>query len=59
MRNDIYDDISLTVLVAGLSEWFSLGEDDGHSQILEGGDIEEGGVLIVPDVFVVDRSRHI
>ncbi len=46
-------DTSLTVLVAGLSEGFPLGENDGHSQILKGGDIEEGGVLIVLDVFGV------
>lgn len=50
---------SLTILVAGLSERFSLGEDDGHSQVLEGGDVEEGGVLVVPDVFGVDRSCHV
>lgn len=49
----------LTVLVAGLSEWLSLGEDDGNSQILEGGDVEEGGVLVVLDVFVVVRGRYV
>lgn len=47
------------VLVAGLSEWFSLGEDDGHSQVLEGGDVEEGGVLVVLDVFVVVCTCYI
>lgn len=41
----------LTVLVAGLSKGLSFGENDGNSQILEGGDIEEAGVLIVLDVF--------
>ena len=50
---------SLTVLVAWLSEGLSLGENNGHSQILEGGDVEEGGVLIVPDVFVVVRGCFI
>ena len=49
----------LTVLVAGLSEGLSLGEDDGNSQILEGGDVEEGGVLVVLDVFVVVRGRYV
>lgn len=43
----------LTVLVAWLSEGFSFGENDGNSQILKGGDVEETGVLIVPDVFGV------
>lgn len=51
--------IRLTVLVAWLSKGLSLGENDGHSQILEGGDIEEGGVLVVPDVFVVVRACHV
>ena len=50
---------SLTVPVAGLSEGLPLGEDDGHSQVLEGGDVEEGGVLVVLDVFVVVRARYI
>ena len=50
---------SRTVLVAGLSERLPLGENDGHGQILEGGDVEEGGVLVVLDVFVVVRARHI
>ena len=49
----------LTVLVAGLPEGLSLGEDDGNSQILEGGDVEEGGVLVVLDVFVVVRGRYV
>lgn len=47
----------LTVLVAGLSEGFSLGENDGHDQILEGGDVEEAGVLVVSDVFGVQSAR--
>lgn len=51
--------IGLTVLVARLSEGLPFGEHDGHSQILEGGHIEEGGVLVVPDVFVVVRTRHV
>lgn len=44
---------ALTVLVAGLSEGLPLGENDGHSQILEGRHVEEGGVLVVSDVLVV------
>lgn len=43
----------LTVLVAGLSEGLPLGENDGHSQILEGRHVEKGGVLVVLDVLVV------
>lgn len=49
----------LTVLVARLPEGLPFGEDDGHHQILEGGDIEEGGVLVVPDVFMVRGRRHV
>lgn len=49
----------LTVLVAWLSKGLSLGENDSHSQILEGGDVEEGGVLVVPYVFVVLRIRDV
>lgn len=45
---------TLTALVAGLSEGLPLGENDGHGQILEGRDVEEGGVLVVPDVLVVN-----
>lgn len=44
----------LTVLVAWLPEGLPFGENDGHRQILEGRDVEEGGVLVVTDVFVVD-----
>lgn len=46
--------VELTVFIAWLSERFSLGEDDGHCQVLEGGDVEECSVLIVFDVLVVD-----
>lgn len=42
-----------------MSERFSFGEYDGHSQILEGGDVEEGRVLVVPDVFVVVRACYV
>lgn len=45
---------TLTALVAGLSEGLPLRENDGHGQILEGRDVEEGGVLVVPDVLVVN-----
>lgn len=44
----------LTVLVARLSEGLPFGENDGHRQILEGRDVEEGGVLVVMDVSVVN-----
>lgn len=44
----------LTVLVARLSEGLPFGENDGHRQILEGRDVEEGGVLVVTDVSVVN-----
>lgn len=44
----------LTVLVARLSKGLPFGENDGHRQILEGRDVEEGGVLVVTDVFVVN-----
>lgn len=44
---------TLTVLVAGLPEGLPLGEDDGHSQVLEGRHVEEGGVLVVTDVLGV------
>lgn len=44
---------SLTVLVAWLSEGFSLREDDSHRQVLERGDVEKGGVLVVFDVFLI------
>lgn len=50
---------SLTVFVSGLPEGPPLGENNGHHQVLEGGDVEEGGVLIVPDVFMVNRCRHV
>lgn len=43
----------LTVLVAGLSEGFAFGENDGDSQILERGDVEQAGVLVVQDVMFV------
>lgn len=49
----------LTVLVAGLPEGLPLWEDNGYSQVLEGGDVEEGGVLVVPDVFKVMRRCDI
>lgn len=49
----------LTVLVARLSEGFPLGEDDGNSQVLEGGHVEQGGVFIVLDVLVAVRGRYI
>lgn len=42
-----------------MSEGFSLGKNDRHSYILEGGDVEEGRVLIVPDVFMVLRISYI
>lgn len=41
----------LTVLVAGLSERFPFGENDGNSQILKRRHVEETGVLVVLDVF--------
>lgn len=44
----------LTVLVARLPERFALGENNGNNEVLEGGDIEEAGVLIVLDVMVID-----
>ena len=44
---------SLTVLVAGLSERFALGENNGNNEILEAGDIEEAGVLKILDIVVV------
>lgn len=47
----------LTVLVARLSEGFSFGENDGNSQILKRRDVEEAGVLVVPDVFGVVCAR--
>lgn len=53
------DQTVLTVLVARLSEGLSFGENDGYSQILEGGDVEEGGVLVVFDVFVVMGACYI
>lgn len=43
----------LTVLVAGLPEWFPLGEHNGNNEILEAGDVEEAGVLKVHDVVLV------
>lgn len=43
----------LTVLVARLPEGFSFGENDGDNEILEGGDIEETGVLKVLDVVFI------
>lgn len=46
----------LTVFVAWLSEGLPLGEDDGHDEVLEGGDVEQGGVLVVLDVVVVLRG---
>jgi hypothetical protein len=45
--------VILTVFVTGLSEGLPLGEDDGHDEVLEGGDVEQGGVLVVLDVVVV------
>lgn len=47
---------TLTVLVAWLSEGLPLGENDSHRQILEGRDVEEGRVLVVPDVLGVNIS---
>lgn len=48
-----------TVLVARLSEGFSFGENDRDNQVLERGHVEEGGVFIVLDVFVVVRGRYV
>lgn len=42
-----------TIFVAGLPEGLSLGENDCNDEILEGGDIEEAGVLKVLDVVLV------
>lgn len=57
----IVDDtpVKLTVFVARLSERLPLGEYDGHSQVLEGGDVEESSVLIVLDVLVVDMLSYV
>lgn len=49
----------LTVPVAGLSEGLPFGENDGHNQILEGGHVEERGVLVVPDVLVVGSPGRV
>lgn len=43
----------LTVLVARLPEGFAFGENDGDNEILEGGDVEETGVLKVLDVVII------
>lgn len=43
----------LTILIARLPERFALGENNSNNEILEGGDIEEAGVLIVLNVVVV------
>ena len=43
----------LTVLVAGLSEGLSLGEDNGYDDVLEGRHVEDAGVLVVLDVVRV------
>jgi len=51
-------DLALTVPVAGQPEGLPLGEDYGYRQILEGGDVEQRGVLIVPDVLVVVGRWH-
>ena len=45
--------MALTVLIARLSEGLPLGEDDGHDEVLERGDVEECSVLVVLDVVVV------
>ena len=45
----------LTVFVAGLSERLPFRVNNGHHQVLERGDVEQGGVLVVPDVLVVCR----
>lgn len=42
-----------TVPVARLPEGPALGEDHGHDEVLEAGDEEEGGVLVVLDVVLV------
>ena len=47
----------LTVPVAGQPEGLPLGEDDGHGQVLEGGHVEQRGVLVVTDVLVVVGPR--
>lgn len=43
----------LTVLVAGLPERSPLWEHNGNNEILEAGDVEETGVLKVPNVVFV------
>lgn len=43
----------LTILVARLPERFAFGENNGNNEILEGGDVEEAGVLVVLDIVVV------
>lgn len=43
----------LTILVTRLSERFALWENYGYNEILEGGDIEEAGVLEVLDVVLI------
>lgn len=57
--NSLYCLSLLTVFVAGLSERFAFREDNGHSQVLERWDVEERGVLIVPDILVVQRKRGV
>lgn len=42
----------LTVLVAGLAERFSFGENNGNNEVLKRGDEEECGIHIIHDIFV-------
>lgn len=41
----------LTVLVAGLAERFSFGENNGNNEVLKRGDVEERGIHVVRDRF--------
>lgn len=41
----------LTVLVAGLTERFSFGENNGDNEVLKRGDEEECGIHIAHDCF--------
>lgn len=43
----------LTVFVAGLSEGFAFGENNGNNKILKAGDVEEARILKVLDVVFV------
>lgn len=49
----------LTVFIAGLSEGLSFWVDNGHHQILERGDVEQGGVFVVTDVFVIYGMSYV